>query len=319
MVGAVTFLDNGSVPYPQLLLIMANKPLIVVAGGSGNLGGRIIKALLKRGAEVRTVVRPDTEPDKLAGLTAQGVQIVPVELTDQAALTRALAGAACVVSALQGLREVIVNGQTQLLNAAVAAGVPRFIPSDFAVDYTELMPGDNRNFDLRREFHHLIDEAPIRATSIFNGSFDGIFAYGTPLFDYQKKSVGYWGDPDWKIDFATMDDAAAFTAAAALDEAAPRALHIASFQLSPRELAAAAQKVTGQDFTLLPMGSVQDLTAQTRHARAAHPEGEHDLNTSWQGMQYLLSMFQAHHTQIDNDRYPGLTWATPQSVLTAGH
>lgn len=295
------------------------KNTVVVAGATGNLGGRIVTALLSKGAEVRALVRTDTEPAKLAELTAQGVQVVPVELTDHAALTQALTGAVCVVSALQGLRDVIVDGQTQLLNAAIAAEVPRFIPSDFAVDYMNLTPGDNRNFDLRREFHRIVDKAPIQATSIFNGSFDGIFAYGTPLFDGQKKSVGYWDDPEWKVDYATMDDAAAYTAAVALDETAPRALHIASFQLSPRELADAGEQATGQAFTLVPMGSVQALAEYTRHERAAHPEGEQDLNASWQGMQYMVSMLQTHHEQLDNDRYPELTWASPQTVLQAGH
>ena len=291
--------------------------IIIVAGATGNLGGRIVKALLNKGAEVRALVRPDTEPEKIDELTAQGVQVVSVELTDHATLTQAMSGASCVVSALQGLRGVIVDGQTQLLDAAVAAGIPRFIPSDFAVDYTNLTPGDNRNFDLRREFHALIDKAPIRATSIFNGSFDGIFAYGTPLYDGPKKTVGYWGDPERKVDFATMDDTAAFTAAAALDETAPRALHVASFELSPRELAAAAQRATGQAFTLVDMGSVDDLAAYTRRERAAHPEGEQDLNASWQGMQYLVSMLQTHHQHLDNDRYPGLSWTSAHDVLAA--
>ena len=73
-------------------------------------------------------------------------------MTDVAELTQACAGASCVVSALQGLREVIVGTQSALLAAAVAAGVPRFIPSDFSSDYTQQLVGVNRNFDLRREF-----------------------------------------------------------------------------------------------------------------------------------------------------------------------
>ena len=294
------------------------KNTIAVTGATGNLGGRIVNALLDKGAQVRAIVRPKTEPAKIAELTTRGVQVVTVELTDHTALTQALAGADCIVSALQGLREVVVDGQTHLLNAAVAAGVPRFITSDFGVDYMNLTPGDNRNFDLRREFHAIIDQAPIRATSIFNGSFEGIFAYGTPVFDGPKKSVGYWDDPEWKVDYATMDDTAAYTDAAALDETSPRALHIASFQLSPRELAVAGKQATGQDFTLVPMGSVQDLAEYTRRERAAHPEGEQDLNASWQGMQYMVSMLQTHHRQLDNDRYPGLTWTPPQTVLEAG-
>lgn len=298
---------------------MEKNPIVVVAGGSGNLGGRMVKALLKRGAQVRTIVRPDTEPAKLNELRAQGAEVVLAELTDRAALQRGMTGAVCVVSALQGLRDVIVDGQTQLLNAAVVAGVPRFIPSDYAVDYTQLTPGDNRNFDLRREFHQIIDKASIPATSIFNGSFEGIFAYGTPLYDGKKKTVSYWDSPDWKVDYATMDDTAAYTAAAALDEAAPRALHIASFQLSARELAAAAKRATGQDFELVPAGPVKGLLDYTRQQRSAHPEGEHDLNASWQGMQYLVSMLQAHHPHLENDRYPGLTWTSPDAVLQGGN
>ena len=291
--------------------------VIVVAGATGNLGGRIVSALLKRGAEVRALVRPDTEAAQLADLKSKGVHISSVELTDQLALTKAMMGAACVVSALQGLRDVIVDGQTQLLDAALAAGVPRFIPSDFAVDYTHLTPGDNRNFDLRREFHDRIDQAPIQATSIFNGSFDGIFAYGTPLYDGKKKTIGYWGDKNRKVDFATMDDAADFTAAAALDENAPRALHIASFQASPEELAEAAKQATGHEFALVDMGSVDDLADYTRRERAAHPEGEHELNASWQGMQYLVSMLQTHHHHLDNDRYADVSWTPAHEVLAA--
>ena len=296
---------------------MATTPLVVVAGGTGNLGGRLVQALLKRGAQVRVLAQPTTEAAKTDALKSQGAQVALVALADQAGLAQALTGAACVVSALQGLREVLVDGQTQLLHAAVAAGVPRFIPSDFSVDYMDLVPGDNRNFDLRREFHHVIDKADIQATSIFNGSFDGIFAYGTPLFDGKKKTVGYWGDPDWQIDFATMDDAAAFTAAAALDEAAPRTLHIASFRLSPRELAAKGKEISGQDFTLTDQGSADQLLAYTRQARAAQPAGENDVNASWQGMQYLVSMLQAHSGPTDNHRYPGLTWTSAEAVLRA--
>ncbi|RZL13357.1 MAG: KR domain-containing protein, partial [Hymenobacter sp.] len=84
---------------------------IVVAGGTGNLGRRIIEALLRRGAAVRALVRPETDPAKLADLAQLGVDVWPVDLADAAALTQACAGAGCVVSALAGLHEVIVDVQ----------------------------------------------------------------------------------------------------------------------------------------------------------------------------------------------------------------
>ncbi|MEJ7663970.1 MAG: NmrA family NAD(P)-binding protein [Hymenobacter sp.] len=92
-------------------------------------------------------------------LRERGAAIIEVELADKAALTQALAGVACVVSALSGLRDVIVDTQTHLLAAAGTAGVPRFIPSDFAIDFTKLPAGNNRNLDLRREFGHRLDES----------------------------------------------------------------------------------------------------------------------------------------------------------------
>ena len=44
-----------------------------------------------------------------------------------------------------------------LLDAAVEARVPRFIPSDYCIDYTKLTRGNNRNLAVRREFQHRLD------------------------------------------------------------------------------------------------------------------------------------------------------------------
>ena len=82
---------------------------ILVAGGTGNLGGRIIKALLQRGARVRAVVRNESDRTKVNALVQQGVEVSRLDIADAAALTQACQGVACVVSALAGLSEVIVE------------------------------------------------------------------------------------------------------------------------------------------------------------------------------------------------------------------
>ncbi len=291
--------------------------LIVVAGATGDLGGRISKALHQRDTAVRALVRPAADQAKVDHLTGLGVDVQRVDFADPAALTRACAGASCVVSALAGLRAVIVDAQTQLLDAAVAAGVPRFIPSDFASDYTQQAPGLNRNFDLRREFQARLDQAPIQATSILNGAFAEILTYNIPLLDFKQRQVGYWEDADWRIDFTTMDDTAAFTAAAALDPATPRFLRIASFQPSPRELVAIAETAGRGHFDLVQLGSRADLAAAIKQVRAANPAGEQQLYANWQQMQYILSMFSVQNTPLDNARYADLTWANPTTFLAA--
>jgi len=295
-----------------------NDPTVVVAGATGNLGGRIARALRERGAHVRALVRPGTAQDRLERLEELGVTIARVDLTSASQVAPACSGASCVVSALAGLRDVIVETQTVLLDAAIKAGVPRFIPSDFSIDFTKFPPGENRNLDLRRDFHQRLDRTSMRATTIFNGAFADMLTGQMPLILFQRKRVLYWGDADQRLDFTTMDDTAAFTASAALDPSTPRFLRIAGDQPSARELAAVASEVTGKRFRLFRAGGLGLLGALIKVARTLAP-GEKELYPAWQGMQYLRNMFdgRAKLQPLDNDRYPGMRWTTARDVLRA--
>ena len=292
------------------------KQTILVAGGTGNLGGRIVRDLIKRGAHVRAVVRPETDSAKVEKLKQLGAEVISAEMSNAEELQRACEGASCVVSALSGLRETIVDAQTHLLDAAIAAGVPRFIPSDFAADFTRLAEGDNRNFDLRKEFHKTLDKSPLKSTSIMNGAFSDILTYGTPIYDFRNYTVGYWGDKaDWKMDFTTMDNTSDYTAAAALDSDTPRVLRIAGFQVSPQDLVEIGSQVKGKEFKLVPLGSLEDFAAANKKERAAKPEGEREVFPDWQGKQYLHSMFSVHNDRLDNDRYPDVEWTSATDIM----
>ncbi|MBC7536258.1 MAG: NmrA family protein, partial [Ferruginibacter sp.] len=122
--------------------------------------------------------------------------------------------ATCVVLGLAGLKEFIVEIQSLLPDAALAAGVPRFIPSGYSAGFTQVPKGENRNFDLGKESHERPAVAPIAGTSIMNGAFPDILFYNTPFFNLKNNSVAYWGtDPNSSVDFTTKDDTAAFSAA----------------------------------------------------------------------------------------------------------
>ena len=293
-----------------------NDPTIVVAGATGNLGGRIARALLAQKASVRALVRHSTPRDKFERLQEMGATIATVDLSSASQVAPACSGAACVVSALAGLREVIVEAQTVLLDAAIKAGVPRFMPSDYSIDFTKFPPGENRNLDLRRDFHKRLDKASIRATTIFNGAFAEMLTGQMPLILFKRKRVLYWGDVDQRMDFTTMDDTAAFTASAALDPSTPRFLRIAGDQLSARELTAAVTEVTGKEFRLFRAGGLGMLGALIKVARTIAPR-EKELYPAWQGMQYMRNMFdgRAKLEPLDNDRYPGIRWTTVRDVL----
>ena len=290
---------------------------IVLAGATGNLGGRIAAQLRRRAVPVRAIVRPGTDEARLAGLRGLQVEIVQADLRDRPEVVRACRGAACVVSTLLGLRPVMVEAQGDLLAAAVEAGVPRFIPSDYAMDFTKIAPGLNRNFDLHREFFAKLDDAPIRSTSILNGAFMNLLAGEAPLILFKFNRVLYWGDdPDQLMDFTTMDDTAAFTAEAALDPDPPRVLRIAGEQISAKGLADASSELSGRRFRPLRGGSLTTLGRIIRVARALTPGSESPFPI-WQGMQYLYCMFEGSGRldPLDNARYPGLPWTGVRTVL----
>jgi len=292
--------------------------ITVLSGATGNLGGRIAKALLERGAKVRAIVRHSSAPDKVEELRKRGAAIAEVDFNSVHEVTRACSGGSCVISALSGLRDIIVETQTLLLDAAVEAGVPRFIPSDYAIDFTKLPPGTNRNLDLRREFHERLDKAPISATSILNGMFTDMLTGPAPIILFKLKRVVYWEDADQRLDFTTMDNTAEFTAAAALDPSTPRFLRIAGDQSSARGLVEVANQVTGEKFHLFRAGGLGRLETLIKVTRAVLPQSS-AVYPPWQGMQYLHNMFsgRAKLEPLDNDRYPGMRWTTARDVLAA--
>ncbi len=263
------------------------------------------------------MVRPGTSEEKLARLRAQQVEIVEADLLARADVVRACRGASCVVSTLLGLRKTMIEAQGALLDAAVEAGAPRFMPSDYAMDFNKIPPGLNRNLDMHREFKERLDRAPIRSTSILNGAFMNLLTGEAPLVLFPFRRVLYWGDgPDQEMDFTTIDDTAAFAAEAALDAEAPSVLRVAGEQISAAGLAKAASEVSGKPFRPLRGGSLKRLQRIIAMTRALTPSSDAPFPV-WQGMQYLYCMFQGGGvlTALDNGRYPHLRWTGVRAML----
>lgn len=237
------------------------------------LGGKAIGLVRKGG---------DTEQKEL--LKSEGVSLVEADFDNPAQLEAACKGVHCVVSALSGLDEVIIRAQSKLLDAAVRAGVPRFIPSDYCIDYTRLPQGSNRNLDLRRQFNRYAEQTPIAVTSILNGMFTDLLTGQAPVVLFGLKRIVYWGNADQLLDFTTMDNTAEFTANAALDQATPRYLRIAGDVLNANGLKTAASNATGDTFRLLRVGGLDSLQAMITITRTLFPKRK-EVFPPWQGMQ----------------------------------
>ncbi|MBG6110436.1 nucleoside-diphosphate-sugar epimerase [Flavobacterium sp. CG_23.5] len=296
------------------------KKIILVAGATGNLGLRIVKALLNKDTEIRVVVRSTSDIEKIKELENLGVKIYKVSSWNLEELKTSCIGVSCVVSALAGLREVVIDAQKVLLDAAIAAGVPRFIPSDYSLDFTKFSYGENRNLDLRREFHEYLDKTSITATSIFNGAFTELLINEMPMILFKQKMILYWGNKDYKLGFTTMDNTAEFTAKVALDSNTPRYLRIAGDLVSPREVKAIVSQVTGQKFRLFRPGGQRLLTIIIKIARKLAP-GEKELYPAWQGMQYMHNMIDERSkiAKLDSSRYPEIHWTTVKDFLFKHH
>ena len=224
-----------------------------------------------------------------------------------------------MVSALQGLRGVVLDIQGALLNAAVAAKVPRFIPSDFALDFTKTAPGSNRNLDLRREFHAKLDQSSIKWTGILNGGFMKLLISGQlPLINDKWHRIMYFGSADQKFDFTTVPDVAAYTAAVATDpNPTAKILRIAGDSLNTKDLADVVSRVRGRKYTTLWMGSVGFLRIMIPILKFFIGGVEDKLLPPWQGLQYLENMVsgQGQLDSLDNDKYPELVWTTMEQAL----
>ena len=295
-----------------------NNKTVILAGATGGLGQKIVEYLSTSGVKLKALVRHASSADAIANLRMHGAEIIFVDYNNDEQLTQACHGANVVVSALSGVKDVIVGTQTKLLNSAVKAGAPRFIPSDYCIDFTKLPYGTNRNLDLRKEFAERLDAAPIKATSILNGMFTDLLTGQAPVILFGLERVVYWGNADQLLDFTTMDNTAAYTAQATLDDNTPRFLRIAGEVISSRGLQEAASKATGKKFKLLRPGGLGGLKTMINITRILFPKKE-EVFPPWQGMQYLHNMYSGLPKlhPLDNDRYPSIHWTSVQEVLKA--
>ena len=295
---------------------MISRHVIALAGAGGDLGGRIARALVARGADVHALVRPDVTQADRARIEASGAKIIVARADNSQAMADALKGASCVVSALNGVREVMIDRQRVLLDAAVAAGVPRFIPSDYSEDFTKTQPGRNRNLDLRREFMGHVDRAAIQATTVLNGAFLDMLGAEMPIILRRLHRVVYWRSADQALDFTTKDDVAAYTAAVALDDQAPRILRIAGDTVTARQIADVMSGIDGKRYRTLRAGGIASLGVLIGITKLVAPQADKAF-PPWQGMQYMRDMFsgQGKLSPLDNGRYPDLQWTSVSEHL----
>lgn len=128
---------------------------ITIIGASGNIGAPILSALLSPPTPFTITVL--TRPTSTA-VFPPSVHVLRVDLTSLADLTAALAGQDAVVSCVP---IPALTGQRLIIDACVAAGVQRFLPSDFGHNVVGSVLGDgtlSRLMQVKREVIEYMEE-----------------------------------------------------------------------------------------------------------------------------------------------------------------
>jgi NADH dehydrogenase len=160
---------------------------VLVTGGTGFVGSRIVHALRAHGNDVRALAR---HPERAGHLTPLGVQLVRGDVTDAASLRAALEGCTQVVHLVAILKgtpadfdRVMTQGTRNLVTAAVEAGVERFLlMSALGTDARtkDLVPYFGAKWTMERE----VENSGLRYTT-FRPSF--VFGRGGALPTFVKQ------------------------------------------------------------------------------------------------------------------------------------
>ena len=186
---------------------------ILVVGPTGNLGPHIVKALVDKGHHVSALLRSSSinDPSKTTPLKEQGVELIEGSLEDYDSLLKACQGKDVVLSCAGG--DQLMN-QVQLAKAAKAAGVERFVPSEFGVDPYIAGQGSCDLFDAKAAVQTQLKEMGIDFTPIYTNGFMEFWATGLGQLGPQSPpdQVQIYGTGDTVAQVTALGDIGRYTA-----------------------------------------------------------------------------------------------------------
>ncbi|KLV03694.1 Isoflavone reductase [Photobacterium aquae] len=193
------------------------KQTIAIIGATGQVGTPLTRTLLKLGHDVIAITRNVQSglSDKLQEFAEKGARIVAVSnIADQDLMAQAIQGADALVCAVPGDQNVIKNLEPIWLEAALQAGVKRFVPTEFGAHTRGLDYGDGSLFDVKKDFHEKLFKSGIGWTFIYTG---GIFDYFLPNLRFFRK-ITTFGDMELPIYTHEINDIGHIAALAVTDD-----------------------------------------------------------------------------------------------------
>ncbi|GAV61329.1 NmrA domain-containing protein [Cephalotus follicularis] len=256
------------------------KSKVLVVGGTGYVGKRIVKASLEQGHPTYVLQRAEIglDIDKLQILLSfkeQGACLLEGSFADHQSLVDAVKKVDVVICTMSGVhfRSHNILLQLKLIEAIKEAGnVKRFLPSEFGMDPSRmahaLEPG-RITFDEKMEIRRAIEDANIPFTYVVANCFGGYFVGSLSQLERltpPKETVRLYGGGNVKVAFMDEDDVATY-AIKTIDD--PRTLnktlHLRPPQntLTQRQLIETWEKLCGKKLEKISI-SAQDFLASMK-------------------------------------------------------
>ena len=290
---------------------MTNTLPILVIGGTGYLGGKVISALLNRGYKVRAMVRSGTH---YSHISRHGVEVVWGDLLDKASLDKALIGVDAVVTSAAGYNkrratdnsDADTKGFENLAKAVQQAGTRRLVLT--GVLKSELAH-NVPHFRHKQAQEYLLESMGVPFVSIRPGSF---LNQSKDFFsqNIRKGKLIWFGSENVPMSWISTEDVAKYLAIAVdVEGIEGQRIEVGlDRNLSPSELKDVIEKTVNKPIKLkmIPWWLVNNLLA----IAGLFKEGARDFRENF-------AFFQTGHFTIKDSQPQTLAFGTPPSAEEA--
>ncbi|KAJ4286485.1 hypothetical protein N0V90_013185 [Kalmusia sp. IMI 367209] len=279
---------------------MASTPVQKVALlGKGFLGTAILEQLTKAGFTVTVITRSRSSLKNLPS----GVQVAEVDYASLPSLVSAFEGQDAVVAALSA---GAVSNQKLMIDAAIQAGVRRFVPSDYGAMTTDpaaqALPVHALMVDIQNYLKGKAEKGEIEWTLFSTGPFLDLIMGNMPfVFDVANKEITWYDDGEVK--FSTTSNATIGKAiAAALKnplQTKNRNIFIHDAAVTQKQMVALVKKYVPGEWKETKVNSEEELRASLE----AVGRGEIDMMTMLKMVKSALlgGKYRTFYEKVDNE------------------
>jgi uncharacterized protein YbjT (DUF2867 family) len=231
---------------------------MLIVGATGMLGGEICRQLAANGRKpIRALVRPTADRERVKELRTLGVELVEGDLKDRASIDAACSGATAVITTAtttvsrqpgDTIQSVDQEGQLQLVDAARAAGVSRFV----YVSYSRHLDVACPLTTAKRTVEQRLARSGMIYTVLRPSFFMEVWLSPALGFDAANARAQIFGGGRQKISFVSFKDVARFAVDCLNNPAAQNAtIELGGPEpVSPLEVVRTFERSAGRRFTV---------------------------------------------------------------------